>query len=230
MTYYSNIGPYMDPNVFRSTSHPVYHVDTDLVSPRYVATEGSRSFRQGDYFREPLPGSHFANHQPGEGYRSDRRYANQYSSSSRDIDNLVRKYAITGRRDLNVSLTKPRTNQNVGVANSSIDRVTNSTLVQPKVCIDGRYPLDFSTPVALSNLMKFPESQLDRLLEEYDIPSDGPRSYDREFDPPSTRERLLHKLILLLGFLGARQIADVLRSGSGDSWSSSRQSLTGSFR
>jgi hypothetical protein len=47
----------MDPNVFRSTSHPVYHVETDLVSPCYLATDASRSLRHGDHFSESLPGT-----------------------------------------------------------------------------------------------------------------------------------------------------------------------------
>lgn len=119
------------------------------------------------------------------------------------------------------------------MANSSIDRVTESTLIQPKICMDGRYPFDFSTPVPLSELMAFPESQLDRLLESYDVFSQGQHGYgarDREFGRTTSRESLLHKLTLLLDFLGARQIADVLRSGSGSGLSSSRRSLTEGFR
>lgn len=99
--------------------------------------------------------------------------------------------------------------------------------------MDGRYPFDFSTPVPLSELMAFPESQLDRLLESYDVFSQGQHGYgarDREFGRTTSRESLLHKLTLLLDFLGARQIADVLRSGSGSGLSSSRRSLTEGFR
>jgi hypothetical protein len=99
--------------------------------------------------------------------------------------------------------------------------------------MDGRYPFDFSTPVALSELMAFPESQLDRLLESYDVISHEQRGYgarDRDFGLASSRESRLHKLSLLLDFLGARQIADVLRSGSGSGFSSSRRPLTGISR
>lgn len=80
----------MDPNVFRSTSHPVYHVETDLVNPRYVATDALRSLRHGDRFIEPLPGRDFAGSQYGQGYRSDRRNVDLHST--RDVDSLVRKY------------------------------------------------------------------------------------------------------------------------------------------
>jgi hypothetical protein len=128
---------------------------------------------------------------------------------------------------------KSRTNQNVAVANSSIDRVTESTLIQPKICMDGRYPYEFSTSVALSELMAFPESQLDRLLESCDVIAHGQHGYgarDRDFGLASSRESRLHKLSLLLDFLGARQIADVLRSGSGSGFSSSRRPLTGISR
>ena len=94
--------------------------------------------------------------------------------------------------------------------------MTYSTLIQPKICLDGRYPFEFSTPVPLSELMAFSESQLDRMLESYDIISHGRHSYgvrDRESGLAASRESLLHKLTLLLDFLGARQIGDVLRSG-----------------
>jgi hypothetical protein len=98
--------------------------------------------------------------------------------------------------------------------------------------MDGRYPLDFSTPVPLSELMAFPETQLDRLLDSYDVISRGQHGYgarERESGRGTSRESRLHKLSLLLDFLGARQIADVLRSGSGSGLSSSRRSLTGDF-
>lgn len=79
----------MDPNVFRSTSHPVYHVETDLVNPRYVVTDALRPLRDGDRFIEPLPGRDFASSQYGQSYRSDRRNIDRHST--RDVDNLVRK-------------------------------------------------------------------------------------------------------------------------------------------
>jgi len=99
--------------------------------------------------------------------------------------------------------------------------------------MNGRYPFDFSHPVALSELMAFPESQLDRLLESYDVISQGQHGYgarDREFGLASSREGRIYKLALLLDFLGARHIADVLRSGSGSDRSTSRRSVTGGFR
>jgi hypothetical protein len=95
----------MDPNVYRSTSHPVYHGETDLVSPRYLATDASRSLRHGDHFREPLPGRHYADFQLGQNYLSDRRIADQHNTH--DIDSLVRKYATLGRRDRGLLLTTP---------------------------------------------------------------------------------------------------------------------------
>lgn len=228
---YSSFGPYMDPNVFRSTSHPVYHVDTGLVSPCYVATDALRSLRHGDDFIEPLPGRDFTGPQFGQGYRSDRRNIDQHST--RGVDHLVRKYDICQTSGLRSRTDKSRTNQNVAVTNSSIERVTESTLIHPKICMDGQYPFDFSTPVALSKLMAFPESQLDRLLESYDVISPGQHSYgarDREFGLTSSRESRIYKLALLLDFLGARQIAEVLRSGSGSDRSTSRRSVTAGFR
>jgi hypothetical protein len=98
--------------------------------------------------------------------------------------------------------------------------------------MDGRYPFDFSTSVPLSELMAFPESQLDRLLESYDVMFHGQRGYgsrDRDHGLASSRESRLHKLSFLLEFLGARQIADVLQSGSGSGLSSSRRSLARGF-
>lgn len=93
MSRYQRLGQYMDPNVFRSTSHSGYHVESDLASPRYVATDAFRSMRHGDYLRD-VQDRHHESPQLGRSFRSDRRYADQYSSSGREIDNLVRKYAI----------------------------------------------------------------------------------------------------------------------------------------
>ena len=105
MSNYSRFGQYMDPNVYRSTSHPVYHVDADLVSPRYIAANASRSLRHGDRFMEPLSGRHFADSQLGQTYLSDRRNIDQHSS--RDVDNLVRKYDTVRCPCPNLELTTP---------------------------------------------------------------------------------------------------------------------------
>lgn len=94
MSHYSRLGQYMDPNVFRSTSHSVYHVGSDLASPRYVTTDAFRSLRHADYLRDPQD-RHYESPQVMRNFHSDRRYTDQYNSSSRDIDNLVRKYAIS---------------------------------------------------------------------------------------------------------------------------------------
>ena len=93
---YSRFGPYMDPNVFRSTSHPVYHVDTDLINPRYIATDALRLLRHGDHIIEPLPGRDFTAPQFGHSYRSDRHNIDRHST--RDVDSLVRKYGIARPR------------------------------------------------------------------------------------------------------------------------------------
>jgi hypothetical protein len=105
MSNYSRFGPYMDPNVFRSTSHPVYHVDTDLVNPRYVATDALRSLRHGDQFIEPLPGRDYTGPRYGQSYRSDRRSIDRHST--RGVDNLVRKYDIARHQVCDLELTDP---------------------------------------------------------------------------------------------------------------------------
>jgi hypothetical protein len=102
MSYYPRLGPYMDPNVFRSTSHLAHHVDPDVVIPRYIATDTSRSLRHDDYFRASRD-KHFESPQLAQSYRSDRRYPNYYSTSGPDIVSLVRKYAITTSQHLDVS-------------------------------------------------------------------------------------------------------------------------------
>jgi hypothetical protein len=87
--------------------------------------------------------------------------------------------------------------------------------------------------VTLADLTRFSESQLDRLLEEYEISFHGQSSYgsrSREFDFASTRGDLSHKMASLLDFLGAHQLADVLRSGSGSDWSGSRRLVGGARR
>jgi hypothetical protein len=104
------------------------------------------------------------------------------------------------------------------LTNNAIEQVASTTLIQPKVLMTGRYPLDFATPMTIAQLMALPESQLDRLLEDYDIPTHGITAYStRECNCDLTmgRESRLSKLSTLLDFLGARRIADVLRSGPG---------------
>lgn len=74
--------------------------------------------------------------------------------------------------------------------------------------------------------MALPETQLDRLLSEYEI-----STYDRldlgglDFDVESARQSQVHKLAILLEFLGADAIAHVLRTGSGGGSSRSRPLL-----
>jgi hypothetical protein len=75
-------------------------------------------------------------------------------------------------------------------------------------------------------LTRFSESQLDRLLEEYEISFREQSSYGsrgREFELASTSGSMTYKMASLLDFLGAHQLADVLRSGSGSDWSNSRR-------
>lgn len=90
--------------------------------------------------------------------------------------------------------------------------------------MDGQYPVDFSTPMALSDLLRLPKSQVDQLLDEYGIPLHS------QSDHGTSQERLIDKLSDLLDFLGARQIADVLRTNSGYNTSSHRHLLTGGRR
>ena len=71
-------------------------MDTDLVSPRYVATDALRSLRHGDHFIELLLGRDFTGSQLGQGYRSERRTIDRHST--RDVDSLVRKYDMSGCR------------------------------------------------------------------------------------------------------------------------------------
>ena len=219
MSHRSRLGPYMDPRVFRSTTTSAYHVEFDPTSPRYATTNAWDSLS-----RDPRD-AYFEDPQAAYSYRSDRRHYSQHNASSRDVDDLVRRSAILRKQRIHCSSDKAcRTNQNVGVGNNSIDRVSNITLIQPKVCTDGQYPVDFSTPMALSDLLRWPESLGDHLLDEYGVP------LHRQRDHGTSQERLIDKLSDLLDFLGARQIADVLRTKSGCNLSSHRHLLTGSRR
>lgn len=95
--------------------------------------------------------------------------------------------------------------------------------------MDGRFPLDFATPMTLAHFMTLPEDQLERLLEEYEIPiSDHHGGYSvrgRGSDSIMGRESLLPKLSALLDFLGARHLADIVHSRSSGSISGSRRML-----
>lgn len=198
MSRYTRLAPFMDPNVFRSSSH-FHNTRHDSLSPRQAIVDLSRLLYR-DNFREPLDGHHVDSYISCE-YSSDRRHHDQLTTFSRDIDDLVR-----------------RTNHNAVLTNNAIEQVASTTLIQPKVLMDGRYPLDFTTPMTIAHLMALPEGQLDRLLEDYDIRTRGFPGYStRECDCESTiqRESRLSKLSALLDFLGARRIADVLRSGLG---------------
>ena len=200
MSRYTRLAPFMDPNVFRSSSHSHHNTRHDSLPPRQATIDLSRSLSRDDYFREPLDGRHVDSCISYD-YSSDRRHHDQFTTSSRDIDDLVR-----------------RTNHNAVLTNNAIDQVSSTTLIQPKVLVDGRYPLDFTIPMTIAHLMALPEGQLDRLLEDYDIRTRGFPGYStRECECESTiqRESRLSKLSALLDFLGARRIADVLRSGLG---------------
>jgi hypothetical protein len=102
MSCYPRPDPYMDPNVFRSTSLSSHHVDPGVINSRYISTDTSRSLRRDDYFRESRD-RHFETPQLAQRYRSDRRYPNNYSTSGPDVVSLVRKYAITISQNVDVS-------------------------------------------------------------------------------------------------------------------------------
>jgi hypothetical protein len=230
MTRYTKCTPFMNPNVFRSSSHSHYNTRHDSLSPRQATIDLSRSLYRDGYFGEPLDrqDAHHYDSCISYDYGSDRRHRDQFTSTSRDIDDLVRRYARLERHAvIPQDADRIRTNHNAVLTNNAIEQVTSATLIQPKVLTDGHYPLDFATPMTISNLMALPEGQLDRLLEDYDIASPGSAGYstrDCDCDSTTERESRLSKLTTLLRFLGARRIADVLRSapGGGGSLSGSR--------
>ena len=83
--------------------------------------------------------------------------------------------------------------------------------------------------------MALPESHLDRLLDEYEVPmrqNGGLGTRGRDLDSVSSQESTVLKLSVLLDFLGAREVANVLhlRSGSRGTFSGSRNILRGSRR
>ena len=212
---------FMDPDVFRLSSHSFYNTRRDSLFPRQATTDLSRSLYRVHYFRQPPDredGYHFDSCLT-EDYGSDRRRLYQFTSSGRDIDDLVRRYArLEVYHAVSCGADVIRTNCNVILTNNAIDQLTNTTLIQSKVRMDGRYPLNFATPMTIAHFMALPEGQIDRLLEEYDIPVRGSAGYSTwECDCDSTMEResRASKLSALLDFLGALRIADVLRSGSG---------------
>jgi hypothetical protein len=218
MSRYTRLAPFMDPNVFRSSSHSHHNTRHDSLPPRQATIDLSRSLSRDDYFREPLDGHHVDSCISYD-YSSDRRHHDQFTTSSRDIDDLVRRYARLKRQTVVPHHADHiRTNHNAVLTNNAIDQVSSTTLIQPKVLVDGRYPLDFTIPMTIAHLMALPEGQLDRLLEDYDIRTRGFPGYStQECECESTiqRESRLSKLSALLDFLGARRIADVLRSGLG---------------
>jgi hypothetical protein len=221
MSRYTRFTPFMDPNIFRSSSHTHHGMRHDSLAPRQSIVDLSRPLYLDDYFREPLDrqdGHHFDTCISYD-YGSDRRHHNQLTSSSRDIDDLVRRYASFEQRTItSLDADRTRTNHNAVLTNNVIEQVTNTTLIQPKVLLDGRYSPDFATPMTIAHLIALTESQLDRLLEDYDISSRSYAGYstrDCDCDSTADRESRLSKLSTLLDFLGARRIADVLRLGSG---------------
>jgi hypothetical protein len=99
MSHYIRLAPFMDPNVFRSSSHSSHNARHGSLAPRQATIDLSRSLYRDDYFREPLDRQgtlHFdsyISHDCG----SDRRHHDQLTSSSQDIDDLVRRYALLER-------------------------------------------------------------------------------------------------------------------------------------
>lgn len=79
----------MDPNVYRSSGHSQYPATETPTNPCYATSDllGRDSYR-----REPLE-RHYSDPQPRYDYRADHRYPRNRWSSSRDVDDLVRKYA-----------------------------------------------------------------------------------------------------------------------------------------
>lgn len=112
-------------------------------------------------------------------------------------------------------------NQDAVLINGSIEQVTRDTLIEPRVCTDGQYPHGLSAPIRLGDLMALPESRLDRLLEDYQIPfigrmGHGSRSITRSRDLRSSSMSKAVKLAALLKFLGALQIAEAINPLSQD--------------
>lgn len=217
MTRYTRISPFMDPNVFRSSSHSNHNKGDDSLSHRQATLDLSRSLYRDDCFRDPLDRQ--VDSCLTHDYGSDRRHHDQFTSSSRDISNLVRRYARQkGESIISYDADCIRTNHNAILTSNAVEQVTNTTLIQPKVRLDGRYPLEFAMLMTIAHFMALPEGQLDRLLDEYEIPTRGFAGHNTlECDCDSTMGRgsRLSKLSELLDLLGAQRIADVLRSGAG---------------
>lgn len=221
----------MDANVYRSAPNAHYHAASSLIAPHYATLGPSLSARNDGLCRDYLDGHCSAPHSDTI-YRSGRHYGEQYSTSSRDLVDLVRKYVNTSANHcLNGCLTSHRTNQNASLSNSSIRTVDHDTLIQPKVCFDGRYPVDFSAPMRLPNFMSLSEIKLDDLLDDYEVSTHEDLDFGgRHYSRTSDFDGRVQKLAALLDFLGARQIADVLRSEVGGLSSRSRPLLAGSGR
>lgn len=95
MSRYTRLGPFMDPNVFRSSSHSHHNTRHDSLSPRQANADLSRFLYRDDYPLEVLDrqDGHYLDSCITHDYGSDRRHRNRSISSSRDIDDLVRRCA-----------------------------------------------------------------------------------------------------------------------------------------
>lgn len=146
------------------------------------------------------------------------------------LEELVRRYQTPSQKPSHDLLTPRRTNLQVQFVNGLLSPVSRYGQLQPKMCSDSRFPVDFSTPRTIEEVRAMDRtllipfvypgdtysrlaSTIDRILRAYNLPTDLRTLRLPVHKNPVTPRMVRHaKLCTLYDFLGAVQLAERHRS------------------
>ncbi|KAK3073618.1 hypothetical protein LTR53_004628 [Teratosphaeriaceae sp. CCFEE 6253] len=194
---------YMDDRAYRSapiTSHGYDELAMTSHTPRY--SPGLYSDRdQMNYADQALDAgfdrrSRSAYGQDFYGYDTDCRWGS---------DEIVR-----------------RTNREVAIANSAVNRLSGNVQIHPMMTLDGRYPPSFSVPRRLADLVHMDSRELDSIMSAYELGSNRRRYYRGSLadrfgrDDPFNKSQVGRRrdLIALFEFLAVYPIVEHLAMGT----------------
>ncbi|KAF2745201.1 hypothetical protein M011DRAFT_151624 [Sporormia fimetaria CBS 119925] len=106
-----------------------------------------------------------------------------------------------------------RTNLFVQHINALISPLAHYSQLQPKMCNDGRFPVEFNTPRTVEEIRTMDPSSLDRILRAYNLPTDLRSLRMTSNDIVGARMANKAKLCTLFDFLGAVQLAEKVGGG-----------------
>ncbi|KAF2111706.1 hypothetical protein BDV96DRAFT_175844 [Lophiotrema nucula] len=184
--------PHRSPMPIHSIPTPPF--DFDPRDPRMMSAPMDscrRSMDGPDYFGARGMGSFGPRHAgpsfPPPGFEPESMFRN----GDQHVDDMVR-----------------RTNLMVQFVNCQVSYSARYSQIQPKMCMDGRFPNEFRVPRTVEEMKSMDPSTLDRLLRAYGLPTDlrSLRLTSQDSVSPKTAHQA--KLCTLFDFLGAMQISE----------------------